>query len=145
MAMYVRSGGSWVAKASMAIRSSGGWATKTTAYKRVSGAWVAFLTALSGSNAPSSINYETTSTSASENITSTGSGGTGSYSYSWSLVSNTGGYSLTNASSQTCTVSRSGLVVNATYTCTARCTISDGVSSVNVDTAVSIKRVNPPL
>lgn len=144
MTYYVRQSGAWVSKTSMQVKQSGSFVNKTTGYKRVGGAWVNFLAApLDGYNTPSAITGEVQLSSTSHNVTGQGTGGTGSYSYAWTLVSNTGGYSLANASSQTCTVSRSGLVINVTYNCTARCTISDGVSSVVRDTPISITRTNP--
>lgn len=102
-------------------------------------------TALGGYLSPSTITQTVNLASVSRNITAQGTGGSGSYTYSWSLVNNTGGFSLANASSATCTVSRSGLVNNVTYNCIARCVISDGVTTVTRDCPIAITRTTPPV
>lgn len=66
------------------------------------------------------------------------SGGTGSsITYAWSLVSNTGGLSISGSSSgSTVTLTKTGSGTS-TYSCTLRCVITSGSSSVTVDTSVT--------
>ena len=72
MTYYVKQGGAWVAKNSIAVKQSGSMVTKTSAYKRVNGAWVQFLAQVF---LPSNINYSNTGIQANISVGISTAGG----------------------------------------------------------------------
>lgn len=78
---------------------------------------------------PCSAYYPTTTCSASANITCTPSGGSGGNTFSWAKVSGTG--TITNSTSQTCTVTDTETTsdAGATYNTVVKCTVTDSALS----------------
>lgn len=77
-----------------------------------------------------------TSCLASTTLTAAGAGGSGSYTYSWSVVS--GAANFTAATNATTAVRRTS---SASGAATVRCTISDGVTSVDVDVTINFNHI----
>lgn len=94
-----------------------------------------YIPVSAGGNNAFAGNYNSTSSggTASAYPSVSPSGGTGSYTYSWSAPNGTGIASLSNTTSQTCTVSKSFLKgQSGSFTVTLQCVVSDGTSSVTV-------------
>lgn len=109
----------------------------TIAKRRVGGAWVD-LSPLSASRSPASITESRIGAGKiTAGITVSASGGTGSYSYNTVWLSGGSGITITNA-----TTANPGVTSSAsptlTRTGTLRTTVSDGLSSVTLDTPVTL-------
>ena len=59
------------------------------------------------------------------------SGGSGSYTYAWTAVSNPGSIAIINPSGSSTGFSSPALTPGLTYTCVFKCTVSDGVNTVD--------------
>ena len=109
----------------------------TIAKRRVGGAWVN-LFPLSANRSPASIAQSRLGAGfISATITVTATGGTGSYTYNTVWLSGGAGITIINSSTANPGVSSSGSPT-LTRSGTLRTTVSDGVSSVILDTPVSL-------
>lgn len=121
-------------------RSGGAWVTAANVYRRAGGAWVKVwpAVALSASSSPNPVDVARTTTGGlTGTVTITPVGGSGSYTYSTTWLS--GGASITLSLDDTATPGYSSSASPETVrTGTMRTVVNDGLTSVNVDTPVTL-------
>lgn len=133
----VRVAGAWVTKPEY-VRIAGAWVAKLR-YVKVAGTMVLVGGVLAATRSPTSIEAVRTNTGAlTGSVTISPTGGTGSYTYNTTWLSGGSNITITNATSSTPGVTSSASP-ETVRSGTMRTVVSDGISSVNVDTSVTLE------